>query len=66
MSDGPTISVSRLSDWPDDHLQRAYRLSVVSAARLRSGEVPPDPELLDDLATDAERFGVELCRRGLL
>jgi hypothetical protein len=66
MSDRSSISVSRLSDWPDDHLTRAYRLSVVSADRLRAGGAPADDELLADLASDAEMLGLELYRRGLV
>ena len=59
------VAVSPLAQWPDDHVARAYRLlSGDVKALLASGD--PDPTELAASRRDAELFGLEAMRRGLL
>ena len=59
------VDVMPLAQWPDDHVARAYRLlSGDVQALLASGD--PDPTELAASRRDAELFGVEAMRRGLL
>jgi hypothetical protein len=57
-----SIELTPLSAWPDEQLRRVYRL-MVSAVRQHAD--PDDPEGPGTRA-DAELFGMELVRRGLL
>ena len=57
--------MSPLAEWPDDHVARAYRLlSGDVRDLLASGD--PDPTELAASRRDAELFGLEAMRRGLL
>jgi len=60
-----SASVTLLSAWPDEHVAHAYRLLAGDVnAQLARGAA--DPAELAAARRDAERFGVEAMRRGLL
>lgn len=60
------VTVTQLAHWRDTAVERAYRLvSGEVTRRLSSGE-DPGSERLRELRVDAELFGIELVRRGLL
>jgi hypothetical protein len=59
------VALSPVAQWPDEHVERAYRLlSGDVKAQLASGD--PDPAELAAARRDAELFGIEAMRRGLL
>jgi hypothetical protein len=59
------IPLTPLAEWPDDQVARAYRLlSGDVRAQLASGH--PDAAELAAARRDAELFGLEAMRRGLL
>ena len=60
-----SASVTLLSTWPDEHVAHAYRLLAGDVrAQLARGDA--DPAELAAARRDAERFGIEAMRRGLL
>jgi hypothetical protein len=58
------VVVSPLHSWPDDQVRRAYRLLVGAVRQLAFSDARPHE--VDDVRLDAELFGTELVRRGLL
>jgi hypothetical protein len=59
------VAVGPLSAMPDEHVSRAYRLLAGDVQRLlEAGN--PDPLELAASRRDAELFGMEAARRGLL
>ena len=59
------VAVGPLSNMPDAHVSRAYRLLAGDVQRLlQAGN--PDPAELATSRRDAELFGMEAARRGLL
>jgi len=58
------VVVSPLRAWPDDQVQRAYRLLVGAVRQLAFSDAGPHE--VDDVRLDAELFGTELVRRGLV
>ena len=58
------VVVSPLRSWPDDQVRRAYRLLVGAVQQLALSDARPRE--VDDVRLDAELFGIELVRRGLL
>jgi hypothetical protein len=63
---GPRLQVvvSPLRSWPDDQLQRAYRLLVGAVRQLTLSDA--STREIGDVGLDAELFGMEMVRRGLL
>lgn len=59
------VAVSPLAEWPDDHVARAYRLLSGDVRDLLASGAP-DPTELAASRRDAELFGLEAMRRGLL
>jgi len=59
------VAVGPLSAMPDAHVSRAYRLLAGDVRRLL-GAGNPDPVELAASRRDAELFGIEAARRGLL
>jgi hypothetical protein len=59
------ISVRPLSEWPDDQVARVYAL-LASDVRELLARPDADPQELAAARRDAEVFGVEAVRRGIL
>ena len=59
------ISVRPLSEWPDDQVSLVYGLMANEVLDLLA-DPAADPLELDSARRDAELFGVEAMRRGLL
>ena len=59
-------SVQNITDWPDDHVQRAYHLMTLTVRALASDLASAESADLADAEQSAELFGRELMRRHLL
>jgi hypothetical protein len=59
------IAVRPLSEWPDDQVSLVYGLLSGEVGGLLA-DVSADPQELADARRDAELFGVEALRRGLV
>lgn len=59
-------TVQPVSEWPDDHVQRAYRLMTLTVRALAGDLEEAGSADLADAEESAELFGRELMRRHLL
>jgi hypothetical protein len=59
------IAVRPLADWPDDQVALAYRL-VSGDVQDQLAADATDPQMLAASRRDAELFGIEAVRRGLI
>jgi hypothetical protein len=68
MSDSPfQLVVGPIEDWPDDHVQRAYKLLTGTVRRLHLQPLGArDDAGLHRAEGEAAMYGFELIRRGLL